>query len=120
VVFEHEATIPTFYLDKVETKAGETASVGVYVKGNPGIVAAKLSVDYDSDKLTLISVEDTELLKEFVPVDNLTKDPAVLLWEDSLAEADNTANGKIATLTFRVSESCSAGDVGNITILYGL
>lgn len=117
VIFEHQAEDPAFYLDKVETKAGETASVGVYVKENPGIVAAKLSVDYDSDKLTLISVEDTELLKGFVPVDNLTKDPFVLLWEDSLAESDNTANGKIATLTFRVADDCSAGDVADIRIL---
>ena len=107
-----------FSAGKMTAKAGEEVTVGIYIAENPGIIAAKLYVDYDNEKLELTKVEDAKLLNGFLAGEKLGNDPFLLLWEDSLADKNNTANGKLADLTFKVKDDCEAGDVAVISVSF--
>ena len=54
-------TEPTILIPAVAGKPGETVSVQLYLKNNPGLVSAKVKVGYDADALELISYEEGAL-----------------------------------------------------------
>lgn len=107
-----------FVISQVSGCIGGEVEVTISMNENPGIIAAALNVDYDSDKLELVGVKDTGLLKGFVSGDDLAEDPFYLSWVDSTAAENNAANGTIATLTFKVKEGCAVGDVAAVTLTY--
>ena len=81
---------------KAEVKAGETVVIDVQLSGNTGMTGLVLKYTYDSSAFEYVSAEDAGVLNGWV-------NPAAgtLMWKDSLATTDNTANGKIAKLTFK-------------------
>ena len=110
------ATVPTFSVEKIEgAAAGDEVEVAISVSNNPGIVAATLKVTYDS-KLTCINVEDTGILNGYAQAGTYTS-PFNLFWEDGLSQDNNTANGVIAKLTFKVADDVANGTYG-ISITY--
>lgn len=88
---------------------GESVKVDVVISNNPGIIAMWLDVSYISEYMTLTSVEDKGLLNGQTLSPNLTNNPYRLIWGDDTALENNTANGTIATLTFKVAENAPIG-----------
>ena len=107
-----------FTLSGGTAAAGETVQVTVDVSNNPGIVAARLSLSYDSAVLTLLSVENGSIFGagSFTPGGNLTVVPYTVLWEDSL-NPNHTQNGTLVTYTFRVKENAGEGAT-TLTLTY--
>ncbi len=87
--------------------AGENVDVPITFTDNPGIAALYFQVFYDTDLLTLSSVEDKEIIDDFQYYDN--DGTVTLSWEPA---TDNVfAEGQIAVLHFSVNESAPKGPV---------
>lgn len=107
-----------FAAEKVTTCPGTTVDVDITISDNPGIIDARLYVAYNADKLELVGVKDAELLNGYMSSDKLTVNPYCLSWEDSLTGENNTANGTVATLTFKLKDSCAVGDTMQLDLTY--
>ena len=99
------ATGPTLSIGSATGCVGDRVTVPVTIENNPGVVGVFLDVAYDSTKLSLVDVTDTELLSGGVFTNRLEQNPFALTWEASL-NPNNTNNGVIATLTFEILEGC--------------
>lgn len=80
---------------------GSTVDVYMHMTNNPGVVGATLIVDYDKDKLQLISCEDLGVLNDY-QFSDISFHPFMMNWEDPLAEENNTKNGNLARLKFKI------------------
>lgn len=80
---------------------GSTVDVYMRMTGNPGIVGATMIINYDTDKLQLISCEDLGVLNDFQS-SNIDFHPFMMNWEDPLAVENNTKNGDLARLRFKI------------------
>ena len=111
--------VPTFALSDKTVTAGTQFDVTLSVINNPGIVTASVGVTYDSAILKLVSVTDGGLLGAGTafPGKDLTAIPYTMMWEDSLANANHTEDGVLATLTFEVLEDVPLGKTP-ITLSY--
>lgn len=98
-----------FSVSDVSGVAGEEVTIAISMENNPGIIAACMELAYDSDKLQLVSVTDGGILNDYIFSQTIDSNPYALRWEDSLATENNTAEGVIATLTFRILEDCEPG-----------
>lgn len=107
---------PTFVVENKTAKVGETFTVDVSIKNNSGIVGLRTYVGYDADVLELVSIAAGEYFSDttFGP---LTNNPISILWDDSLASSNNTTNGVVATLTFKVREGAETCNT-EITLTY--
>jgi len=105
---EAEEIVPfKFVVSQAKGRAGDTVEVKIDMAENPGIIAACMSLSYDAEKLTLIAATDAGLLKDRTFSQSLTANPYLMRWEESLAITNNTANGTIVTLKFKIAENCS-------------
>ena len=105
---------PTFVVSNATAKVGNTFTVAVSTKNNIGIVSLKLKVGYDAEVLELVSVEGKDFdSPSFGPLD---KNPVTINWEDVLSD-NNTTDGAVALLTFKVKDDATAGTT-EITITY--
>ncbi|MBR5295973.1 MAG: leucine-rich repeat protein, partial [Clostridia bacterium] len=105
---------PTFCLDTVKGGAGDTVVMTLSVKNNPGIVSLKVDVGYDANVLELVSIKGGILSgTSFGPT---TSNPIAVNWFDTL-NPDNTSNGTLATITFKIKEGTSAGKTA-VTLSY--
>ena len=97
---------PAVVADSVTALAGQTVQVALRVQNNPGIVALRASVSYDSSVLTLTNIEGADFADvAFSPLDN---NPITVNWVDSI-HPDVTEDGVLALLTFAVAEGARAG-----------
>lgn len=103
-------TDPAFVVGSGSGQAGENIAVTVSMVNNPGIIAAVLRIAYDAEKLELIGVQDSGLLAGAMFGDSFAKNPYYLSWNDGLAPDNNEENGVLATLEFRIVETCPPGD----------
>ncbi|MCR5484006.1 MAG: hypothetical protein K6F09_00270 [Clostridiales bacterium] len=112
VIYTSAETGGLLSAENVSGKAGETVAVPIILSDNPGIIAIRLSVKYDNTKLKLLSAEDGGLLGQGHALfcNDITIDPYVLLWEDSLSTTDYTESGTLATLTFEILKDAPAGN----------
>lgn len=94
-------------------KPGETVSVTISIKNNPGIIAMRLNVDYDNTQISLVEVSDGKLLGSGNASfnNNINAVPYTLLWEDALATENYNQDGVLATLKFKILDSASPGKV---------
>ena len=97
--------IPKIVVSSGKGSVGSTVKVTISLQDNPGIITASLKVGYDATKLKLVSAEDTGLLNDSIFSNDLTLNPYVLCWDDALALSNNSSNGAIVTLTFKVLQS---------------
>ncbi len=90
-------------VETAETVVGETVEVAIEIAGNPGITALCFDVNYDTDKLSLISAKDEKIFGDATATfgNNLTLVPYRMFWDDATA-LDHTENGVIAILEFEV------------------
>lgn len=90
--------------------AGDTVDVKITLTDNVGFAYLNITIAYDTDNLELVSATDGELFDGiFTASETLMTEPYVISW--LAADGDNTsANGDIATLTFKIKASAAAGD----------
>jgi hypothetical protein len=99
-IFANAATTPTLAFDSKSVKKGETVSLSLSIKDNPGISGLEISLKYDTNALTLTGTKAGTLFSGFTASKNF-------LWDEV---SDVTDNGLLATFTFTVSESAKVGD----------
>ncbi|MGM9597982.1 MAG: bacterial Ig-like domain-containing protein [Eubacteriales bacterium] len=109
-------TVTKVTVESVKGCAGNTVTVDIVLDNNAGILAAALSISYNS-ALTLIDAQVGEALSSLT----LTKpgsfdSPCTFAW-DGINDADAT-NGTILTLTFIISEEAVTGDTYEISVSY--
>ncbi|MBQ4578552.1 MAG: hypothetical protein IJA84_05755 [Clostridia bacterium] len=95
-------------LPTLSARLGDTVTVPVTLTNNPGLITAKITLNFDDTRLQLVSAEDTGLLAGGVFGDTMVS-PYVLTWEKGDQTADNTENGILANLTFKVLEGAAVG-----------
>jgi len=107
-VYEQEATGPRLYASKVTAVAGDTVTVTVSVKNNPGILGMLLSIQYDESALTLVSTAngDATAALTYLEPSRLVSG-SNYLWYGSKTGA--VVDGSVLTLTFKVNNSAAAG-----------
>ena len=90
--------------------SGSKATVTVRLD-NPGIVATRIFVRYDSGVLKLTGAENGEVFPKSNAVfgKDLSDDPYTLLWDESLRRDNNTTSGTLCTLTFDVIGGSESG-----------
>lgn len=96
-------------IDSVEGLPGQTVDVNVNLIKNPGITGLLFRISYDKSKLTLEKAVYTKLGGGGLTAVNINNNPFTLLWNVSLYEFTDT--GILATLTFRINEGATIGDV---------
>ena len=109
-----DGNTPVFKVSDAEGYVGEEVTVTVELNNNPGIVGAVLDMAYDSSKLQLVKVEDAGLLGGFTGSESSSENPYRLTWLETDTGTNNTANGVVATLTFKLLKS----GTGNVEITY--
>lgn len=97
-----------FVVSDVSAKAGSTVTVDISINNNPGITAFNFSVDYPEEVMSLTGVEYKTLFSSKASGSKTMTSPFIISWFSTLSE-DETANGVIVTLTFKVNEDVEAG-----------
>lgn len=109
----HASGEPTVTVGTVTGEPGETVEVPITVSNNPGIVVLKICIAY-AEELTLTNVSDDSAWgldnMSFLQSRYYTQNPYVLYWSDELSFNNSTYNGKVATLTFTISETAKGGN----------
>lgn len=96
----------------VETKnaePGDTVDVAVNLENNTGILSMHFDVEYDRERLELISCKDGELLAGGFFSQTFDAYPYVMLWT-SASHTNFTDDGTLAVLTFKVRNNAKSGD----------
>ena len=105
---------PEFVVESTSGKVGDTVSVNVMIKNNPGITALQLNVSYSAKDLELVSIENGGLFSDSVTHSKLDKNPIIISWYSSSSE-DESTNGCLATLKFKILDGATNS---NISITY--
>ncbi len=103
------ATEGVFSLNNAEGAKGDNVTLNINISDNPGLITMRFNISW-SQGLELVSVSDTGVLKGYTTPSPTISSPYTLRWGDSLATENNTVNGKIAVLTFKIKEGASIGD----------
>ena len=98
---------PTIVVSDATAIAGDTITVTVSMKNNPGIVSTKVKVGYDADVLTLVGHTAGEFYGGGYSFSTY-KNPFVINWCHAAGRND-TAEW-LATLTFQVADDAVPGD----------
>ncbi len=108
------ASTPSFSITDAEGQVGDEVSVRINISKNPGIIAFRLQVQYDSSVLELKEANPQDYAEtSFGP---LTNNPFILSWDDSIHD-NTTTDGAIAELTFVIKDSAAVGET-EISITY--
>lgn len=104
---------PTIMIGSVDGKPGDTVSVPVTVDNNPGIVALRIFVGYDAEKLQLIDAQDGTVFPAGRSTFNksLLANPYIMLWDDGTTKTNYSDNGILVTLTFIILDSVKEGNI---------
>ena len=108
-----------FAVGTAEAHAGETVSIPVMIENNPGIIAFRVTVSFDTDVLTLQSAAAADLLaaEKITFGGSYDTDSFRILWEDGTGSGNTTVSGTFATLEFLVKEDAPIGET-TISINY--
>ena len=107
---------PTIVVSDVEGKAGDTVSVTVSLKNNPGVVSALIKVGYDASALELLDAAEGDFNISGYKFGPLTKNPFTINFCDATAE-ENYTEELFATLTFKIKDDAAAGEYP-VTLTY--
>lgn len=108
---------PTFAVSNVSGFAGETVKVNIYIDGNPGVQAAKLTVKYDASRATLLDTATLgSVMGGFVP--GKETEPGTKAFVFYTTDLHNTVkNGILVTLDFLIEADCMEGEIP-VTVEY--
>ena len=111
---EVDPNAPQIIVEGTSARAGETVSVTIAVKNNPGIASLKLKVSYDTS-LTLTEIVYNDGIGGQFTLPQTMTSPVTLNWVN--ATSDSEGDWVFATLTFTVSEDTTPGTCP-ITVTY--
>lgn len=101
-------------IESFDAIPGSEVHVPVYIEDNPGIAGFNMHLDYDKDKLTLMSIERDEIIQDgrfettLDESENSVSDGVDIYWIDS----DNiTDDGVLFYAVFEVSDAATIGEV---------
>lgn len=109
-------TDATITVESKNCSAGGTVQVPVVISNNPGIASVLLTITYDESVLTLVEIEDTEIISGGNHSSTLTS-PYQLSWMNQTMRENITGDGTIAVLFFEIAEDAEVGDY-NINLSY--
>lgn len=89
-------------VQNVSAPLGGTARVPIVISENPGIISLQLAVEFDDEKLKLVSVEDGGILGAEIQHADKLQSPYTLSWANYLYEGAFSENGVVCTLVFEV------------------
>ncbi|MBQ8814982.1 MAG: bacterial Ig-like domain-containing protein [Lachnospiraceae bacterium] len=114
---EVDAEAPQIVVESKSALPGETITVTISVKNNPGIASMKLKVAYD-EILTLNSITYNSEIGGQSQQPQSMSSPITLNWFNGAG--DSEGDWVFATLTFEVSEEAQEGDAAEISVSYDL
>jgi len=102
------ADTPTFEVKAPETlpKKGETFTVTVYIKDNPGISAFTMILKYNREQMGCIKVVSGEATSGLMTAENQAAEPGAMV--AGAGSTNVTADGIIATYTFKAKTDIDA------------
>ena len=98
---------PCFVVSATEGKAGDTVTVTVSAKNNPGIISAKVRVGYDPAVLKLVDYAGGDFSESDYSWSEITHNPFIINWCNAL-DPNSTAEW-LATLTFEILSGAAYG-----------
>ncbi len=104
---------PSIVVGQKSAIQGQTVTVDISMKNNPGIVGFKIDISYDKDVLTLQNAETIGF--DAMYSESMTAMPFTVSWESGFQ--DVTLNGEIIRLTFAVNEKAADGSYP-VTVSY--
>ncbi len=104
IIINQLNTTPHFKVNNATAKKGDTFNVDVSVNNNPGIVSTKLKIVYDSNIVELVDATSGVFNNTYFGP--LNANPFIIFWVNTLLP-NNTTNGNIATLTFKIKDNIS-------------
>lgn len=107
-VTQNENSPPQFYVTSEDVLVGDTFSVEVGIKNNPGITAFQLKLEYDEKYLTLTNIDHCTLFSNASTSSNKYSSPFKISWFSQLS-LNETCDGAIAVLTFSVDKDATKG-----------
>ena len=107
----------TISLSGAAGKRGDTVNVNMTLDSNPGLITMKFTIAW-GEGLELTGVSNGIVLAGWTTPSPTISSPYTLRWADSLSTTDNTATGKIATLTFKIKDDAAIGD-HTVTLTFG-
>lgn len=107
-VIDYGALTSAFTVGSVSAKRGETVTVAVAVKDNPGVMAFSHLLSFDTNSITLNSVTPAKALGGEL-ISNISNESgsAKIIWLDS---KDSVYNGDIYYLEFTVKDTATIGN----------
>lgn len=98
-------------IGSVKVERNDTFEIPIIVENNPGIIATRLYVSYDSSKIKLIEAKNGSIFDNSTSYfsNNTDEIPYTLLWEDALASNNNYKNGTLAILSFKKLSTFNEG-----------
>ena len=108
-------TSAKYEMKDVTGVAGSTVEVYVSIENNPGIISLRNTICYDTSALELVKVEDCGLLSGYTNPSTTLDSPYTLRWADSLSVNNNTNNGQLVKITFKIKEETELGSY-NISV----
>ena len=107
----HAVNTGSIAVSSASGKAGDTVEIKLDLSANPGVVALRLFVSYDSSRLKLLSVTDGKLLGTATGIfgNDISAVPYTLMWEDGLSAVNHTSNGTLAEIKFKITDNAPTG-----------
>lgn len=107
---------PQIVVESKTATIGQTVTVVISMKNNPGVAAMSFDISYDESKLELLSVTENDVLGGIVVPPESMSSPATVAWLSG-AEDYTVSEIDMWTLTFRVKDSENSGAT-EITVSY--
>lgn len=95
-------------LTATAAESGDKVTVTVRLD-NPGIVATRIFVRYDSGVLQLTEAKNGEVFPSGTFGKDVTDNPYTMLWDESLRRDNNTTSGTLCVLTFNIKGGTETG-----------
>ncbi len=97
-------------LSATASASGDEVTITVRLD-NPGIVATRVFVRYDSKTLRLTGAQNGDVFPKGNATfgKDLSSDPYTMLWDESLRKDNNTNSGTLCTVTFSVVGGTESG-----------
>ncbi|MBQ9679945.1 MAG: bacterial Ig-like domain-containing protein [Ruminococcus sp.] len=108
--FDVSVIAPSFEVGNTTGVCGSTVELNIDIENNPGIAALQLNVEYSDTDLELLSIENGEVFDDSITYSPLDVKPVVISWFASNSQ-NNSSNGTLAKLRFKIRESASSNTV---------
>lgn len=116
------AATPKLTIDSASVNPGETFEIKIYLENNPGIVSTNLRIEFD-EGLTLVGATNGDVFSTltYIPPKQLTSGKNItsscqFAWMGFDIADKDIKNGTILTLSFKVTETATAGNTYNISV----